>query len=1062
MDDSVFSLELENSDDVILEIPDVDAAVISDVVAETFEIDDISDLDLSVSGEVESIDLDGDVGSDTLSDALLIRTEESIVESLTSFASGVRDALAVYKGHMAKGSDLPEFVIPYDDFRFMPENVFKVFCSILLDLVGVTSSSQECNTVDESLADRSTQLLFEATGWSPELVKPEYIEKFIKHATKINRIRSTLNPTEEINDIVSLMDVNRMRLASRVFEVNTRSFMMIHSFFNDSAAMASTSLVDHAVLGVFIEDYMSRHGLNNLSVRDVYKAVGEYLSGRDSMEALHLTQDEILEYSTGELLRRTLLYELNSGVLYPGSLRGVPLTVEKGVPATILFLMDAIKGGSIVASMLFAIGSSMNALKEWNEKIEDFLIGLLVYFQAFLEDATLVNPVYYGQIRKTDGGTVLSYAVGDRTFDIKSDGFLCDVIGDKSGTRCIPYVLLDEKHGYAVCPPPSLYRQLHSVVRSGRTRVSGSMCYRFTPTVSWLAANKVLVDDSGSSDTLHSTLQSGSSSLLQILLSYDNEFEDDGRAVTPMVVKCRDYTYYAVAVGSIQDTVRVCAVSDGSGIIANDGVLYRDPETGMLISSFTSMSQEFIERQHTPGEYQEEYLGTPDDQDSVAWAFDDFVFTAKTAKPLDISGYMSAVMRLCSVNALDYQEEIEWAMDIVAREFFYVVKVHAIDTLVASRVLSVYRKYAESRISVGEQTGVDSFNFPSLKELFDIIYGKPNQLSSIDSWSQECSELLAESSGVTVDSICAQLDDLDFNMLALWSVNPSELRRTPRIDMLYALHAIPEIGTRLQLLENKLVVMHVMKLIGYSCYDIFSSKNILVTTYDSPLDEAIVDYSSDVLLGKLKKKKELDHALPLCKKVLTSTPASDSGSLKYYVLERNLYGLLADLQTSDSEYAKCVPDFLKSLGLDPSFSVAGCTQQEFNSLVSQDDIVRCCGAMRSELLSMLYDGLIAESTNSDSFQAVKAYDMFNSFYDILLPGADKVEYCDYTNQFLKYAGSMLVSYVPVTGESADELDGGEVDRAMSFVKAPEDFYYDSDIGYLRSEPLEDTRVFHVD
>lgn len=1062
MSEDIFSLDLGTTDDITLEMSEVDSVVLADVVAKTFDIDDISELDLGDDLEIDDLDIGGDADSASLSDAILIKTEESIVESLSSFAAGVRDALAVYNGHMAKGPGLPEFVIPYDDFRFMPENVFKVFCNILLDLVAPSDNNQDNIVVDEVLANKSIQLLFEATGWNPELVKPEYIEKFIKHSNKVVRLRNTSSRSDSTGDITSLMDIDRMLQASRVFEVNTRSFVMINSFFNDSAAVASTSLVDHTVLGVFIEDYMSRQAINTLSVRDVYKAVGEYLSGRDSMEALHLTTDEVLEYSTGELIRRTLLYELNSGVLYPGSLRGVPLTGSKGVPATILFLMDAIKGGSIGASILFAIGSSMNALKEWSEKIEDFLIGLLGYFQAFLEDGTLVNPVYYGQIRRTEGKPILSYAVGDRTFDIESSDFLCSVVGDKSGTRCIPYVLLDQDHGYAVCPPPDLYKQLHNITRSGRTKVSGAMCYRFTPTVSWLSANKVLVDDSTPDKAVDSRIQIGSSSLFQILMSYDNKFDNDGRIVTPVVVKCDDFTYYAVAVGEVSDTLRICAVSDGSGIVANDGVLYHDPDTESLIVSFTSLSHDFIEKNYPLGEYHEEYLGTVEDVDTDSLSLSDFIITAKSAKPLDVSGYAAAVMRLCGVNALDYEEELARAMEIVAREFFYVVGVPSIDALVASRLLEVYRKYATSRCDAGESNGIDPFNFPSFKELMDILCGKPNIASDLESWSPKCMEILLSISPATVDTLCDRLDKLDFNVLALWSVNPSELRRTPRLDMLYALHAIPEVGTRLQLLENKLIVMHVMKLIGASCCDIFSSRNILMTTYDSPLDESVVDYSSDLLLADFKKKKELEHALPLCKRVLTSTPSSDSGSLKYYVLERNIYGLLSDLQSMDSHYSECVPELLKNLGLDTSFSAAEHTLQEFNHLVTQDDIVRCCSVMHWELTNMLYDGLIAEATNNDSFQAVKAYDLFNSFYDILLPGSNQMDSVDYSKLFLKYAGSMVVSYTPIIGSSADEIDGGEVDRVMSFVKAPDDFYYDSDIGYLRTEPLEDMRVFHVE
>lgn len=1058
MNSDYLDMDLSATDDLEVDISLSDGFELSDVVSQTFGVDQVSDLQLS--DEPDNLELEDEDTSDSnieLSDSILIRASDSVVDTMAAYAAGVRDALAVYRGRANKGSTLPRFVIPYGEFNYMPEDVFKIFCEITIDLA---SDVINVGAVEEAVAERSIKMLFDATHWSPELVRPEYVSGFLKYYKRIQRASST-GSTVDKSDITSLMDHDAMVKALWVFEVNTRSFETINNFFNDSASMASTNLVDDAPLGVFIEDYMERKQLRALSIHDVYFAVGEYLSGHDSMEALHLSQDEVLEYSTGELLRRTLLYELNSGVLYPGALRGVPLNNTQGIGAIVVFLLDAIKAGSIAASMLFAIGSSMNALKEWDDSVEGFLLGLLGYFQAFLEDSALVNPVYFGQVKQADEGFILSYAVGDRTYDIKSSGLLCDVLGDKSGTRCIPGILVDEKNGYTICPPPTLYKPLHGLSRGGRTKVSGMMCYRFTPTVSWLASNQILVqNDEETAVSSDSSIQSNASALLQTLLSYDNSFDSDGTVVAPVVVKCSDYIYYAMSSGVDEEALKLSIVVDAqsSSVCAHDGTLYVDPDTRALVTVFTTTDGALVERTYDSASYTEEYLQSHVDVNDSSFSLSDFVIPAKSAKPLDITVYCSAVKKLCEVTALDYQEELQLAMTTVSREFFYAVGVPSIDSLVASRLLRVYQKYMQSREASGEVQLIDSFNLPSVKELIDIIVGKPNEASGYEQWCPELKGVINNTTLLSVDDVCANLDRVDFDLLALWMLNPSELRRSDNSAMLRALHAIPEIGSRLLLLENKLIVMKVMQLIGSTCCSVFSRHSFLTRAYNTPIDEDSITYISSVLLTR-SKKKNLEFALPLCRKVLGSHLDPEAGSFKYYVLERNLHGLLTELQVGGEKYEKDTEAFMSNLPLSSDTVFTELTSADFNRLVDKDAVVKCCSAMHWRLLELLYDGLINEAFVNDGFQVIKAYDLFNSFYDLVLSGG-RVEFDDYSEDFLTYAGSLVISYAPIVGASADEIDGGTTDRFMAFVKAPEDFEYDTDISYLREKSLEDVRVFH--
>lgn len=1024
----------------------------------------VEELTLTDEGDVlEFEDNDSEVGSDdelALTDSVLIKTSDSIVETMAPYAASVREAIALFKSHQVSGSSADEFVIPYSDFSFMPDDVFKIFCQQLKDFAQDPSLAGK---TDDDVAEVVVQELFEATRWSPQLMKPEFVAGFKRYYSRLRRALSVSINDVDKKDITSLMDYTSLVQALRVFEINTVPFEMINNFFDDSASVASTALIEHTGLGDFVAEYMQAHNLTQFAVRDVYAAVGEWLSSQDVVETLHLSQDEMLELTSGELLRRVLLYELNNEVIYPSMLRGHRIGTEQGYRAIVEFLMSAIQDGSVVAAILFALGSSMGAIKEWKDRVFPYLDGLLGFFLAFLDDYALVNPVYYGHVTKEANGFRLSYAVGDQTYEVRSSSILCDVIGDKSGARCIPSILTDAVNGFAVCPPPALFKPLQDLTRGGRTKVAGSMCYRFAPTTSWLAANQVLAEDATASvENTESSMQSSGSSLLQMLLEYDNQFGDDSTDVIPLVVSVGEKQIYAIG-GADGETYRICGVTDGGVPEANDGTLLSDKATGSVIVRYTDRKLQLVEKVYDSGTYQEEYLGTTADEEEVL-NLSDFLLGATTVAPLDIKSYCTAVSWLCSLCALDYTEELESAMQMVAREFFYVARVPAIDSLVASRILKAYQSYAQQRLGSGEESLVDSFNLPSIQELFDIVCGKPNAMSGYEQWSSELAKVLEEAPMTTVADACNYLDSLDFDRIALWMLNPTQIRREPNTAMLSALHFIPAVGSRLMLLENKLIVMRVMALIGEDVLYIFGKRGFLVGAYRTPIDATSIEYVHNVLVSK-SRKKDIEFTMPLCREVLREELDLTASSFKYYVLERNIFGLLSDMQSAGERYSELLKEYLEFLGFEGVDSIP--SEAEFLRKCDKDLVVQFFNRFHDSLLEMLYSGLVNEVFVSDGIQVVKAYDLFNSFYDLLLPsvsGADTnaVSPDQFKESFIQYAGSMLISYAPVVGSSADELDGGEVDRFMQFVKAPDDFVYDVPIGYLRTCKLEDMRVFRDD
>lgn len=1067
------------SDEIFLDLADPDDSpevIIPETIQGTFGIDS-KDLDLSFDDDDlllldDATDIEIDDSDGLLSDAIILKTSESIVDTMSPYASSVRDAITLFKGRK-RSTGLESFLIPYSDFDFMPEDVFAIFCKQTKDIA--TDPAYSGKTIDE-LADISISELFSATRWSPQLMKPEYCAGFKRYCERIRAIAAITVQNVENGDITALLDYNNLVTSLRVFEVNTISFELISTLFEDAASMASTQPIDASTLGDIFHDYMTSEGITVLTVSDAYRAIGYYLSSQDVAEILHLSADEIIELKTGEIVRQILLYELDNEVIYPGVLRGCKIGVGASYGALLKFMTDMVADGSIAAAIFIAVGNCMSAVKGWTERVFLYLDGILGFFLAYLDNVALVRPVYYGQVTKELDGFKLSYAVGDKTYEVKSDTVLCSVVGDKSGARCIPRVLVDARNGYAVCPPPTLVRPLQDFTRGGRTKVLGNMCYKFVPTITWLAENQVLAtDDTESSAIVGDAMRSEGASLIQILLNYKGEFDDDFSKIVPVTVEVGDKTVYAIVSGDNSESGRICCVKDAMNIMAYDGVIVRDCETDAVILRYTDTSGTIREEVCNKGEYSEKSgITTETDVDS-GLNLSDFVFTATNAKVIDIESYCKAVRWLCEMCALDYEEELESAEEVVAREFFYVAKVASIDSLVASRIMSVYPGYAERRAGdistseISDKGVLDTMSLQSLQELFDIVHGRPNELSgidletAIDDSNKIVSSVLQMLPRVTVDSVCDLLDKLDFDRLALWMVSPTQVQREPQRNMLRALHQIPEIGSRLHLLEHRLIVMKVMSLIGDEARVLFSRESFIVGAYNTPVDSSNIAEANAYLRDK-SKKKDLTFALPLCRNVLSAKALSGLSSFKYYVLERNIYGLLSDAQLEHVCPEHAIKDMLEDLGFNSCAEIQAMSKEEFDKLVDKYNVVRFANKFRDVLLNILYDGLANEVTSGDHIQIVKAYDLFNSYYDLLLPVVldeqDSNHNDSSADEFIKYAGSLVISYVPVVSPSADELDGGEVDRYMQFVKAPEDYYYDVSLDCLDGIELEDVRVYH--
>lgn len=1050
---------MENNDFLDFSISDGEGTEVVDmgeIISNLVGVEDINDFTVSPDDiDVDFLDLDVD-GEQV--DSGIVHSGVDVVKVLAPYKD-LTVAIIALSQSSTSDDKTSLMVVDHAEFSYMPEDVFRAFNSILID---VSTQKEYANLSIDECAVKALDLMFEVTQWSPTFNRPEFLTAFATWCNRFRRINATQSATAP-RDILQLVDINQVQNSMYFFTLNTMPFLMVNSFFDEIEASNGNSAIDSRNLGLLTSMFLQQNGLQTLSIATATQCIMDYFRSDDLQHALGCSQDEMLEYTTGEILRRLLVYELSNEVLYP---YGVREYAADNFDAVAKCLHDAIASGSIAAEIIYLIANMMSRV-EYDEgkrsipTTRSFLTSIMKYFQAYVTQDSLVNPIFYSSVKRLPDGTYdLGYTVRDETLTVHSDDILCDVVGDRSSVYCIPSFLVDATHGYSVCPPQTLIIPLRSVAISGRMKISGAVTFRYQPTTSWLEENKILVhEEAADTREVGTALRDSDNPLLPVLLEYTNSFDDDGRQIQPIVVATRGYLLHSVSrqiKGEANEIFLVEEAEDGN-IIANSGSLVFDSDTKNLIVSFNALNGKYVEFVVGEDEYCEQYLGTSTDQDTSEFSMSDIVHLATKHAPIAYQEYRKAVKSLCELAAIDYEEELAAAQEVIARELFNIVYVPGIDELLASRVLDVYFNFVEQR--AGEETPVDNFNFASFKELLDVVLGRANTIHGEATWSVKVAEALPalrEKAFVTVDDFCELLDKLDTDILALQVLSRSEVQRKYEINVYHAYHAIPEIGSRLAKLEDKMVALHVLDLLGNQVLTMFSKRTYLGKVYTSQVSKENIQGVHRVLVEK-SRKKDIEFSLPLSRKVLETTSVAEDVVLKYFVLERNVYGLLDTVYASPEMYEGCYQKFLEDLGLPDVYDIQSVDQKTFSEQISASQITEFYERNLSTLLDWVNRGLLHEVASNNGFQVIKAFDLFTSFYDLIVNIQREDESPRYMQQLLSYAGSFIVSYCPVIDSSAGDIDGGDT-RTMVFARSSSDFIYDVPIEYLKQYNLSDIRV----
>lgn len=1034
------NLHIENIDELDLESSAEDSFTLD------LESGSDSNLNINLSNDVDVDISDEDIvfedGAEDLSDTLLLSTTVNVIETLKPYVSLINSALmSIYPEGGNKQCTEIQWAVDHAEFKYMPHPVFSVMCKILQDMVSDDSLS---NLSIQQLVDRSLDQLLEATGWSPTINKEAYTKSYGTWVSKYRKI-SRAKREAPVGDIASLVTRKDLITALYVYTINTATFEYIDSFASDPTKTESETFISVETLGNLTRDYMEANRLRRLTVRDAYIAVVSYLSSPEVIALLGLTSDDALILSTGELLRRLIVYEFDNGFFTPYILRDCS---QNDFAKLIEMLTNEIKSGSIAAEIITILAMCINACDptERNDLARWFNY-LFQFLRAAIDDSRLVHPTFYTKVVKTGSTYTLSYVAGNSSHDTKTESILCEIVGSKSCIYVIPLVCLSD--GYTVCPPASLVNTLRSSARVAHVKVGGNMAYKYIPSIAQIASNIIAEDHTDETQTAAtSTMHRASGSLLQLLIQYNNRFYDDSDSVVPVVVETHGYRICAIKTSN--DAATITAVTTETDLIASDGTLVFDESTGNLLVSFVTKTGDSVDIVSEPGKFEEQYLGTTVDTADDLPVYSSFIDPPKKATVVDYSSFRTATSELCSLASLDYEDELQNAKRQIASYLFYELHLFAIDNLLATALLRYHVQYAKS------QGAFDRFNAESVRDLVSVIC--PDEVESLDLSDSDAItvvESLIDKNGVDIDKACEFLDSLDTNTLTLVALS-QDISGESRMDVYDALCFIPEIGSRFAILEDKLVALHVFDVLDNQSSDVFRKYTYMFKLFSSQITADNVDELSRILISK-SKKKYIKCALDLCSKIIKSENNADAAVLKYFILERRLYGLLSTMSLLD-QYQDFYKSALLELGLE---SLEGLDEDKMDRFIEVSKRAWFFNSHRDVFYKIVVEGLYAEAA-SRGMHIIKAFDLFISFFNLIVPySVDFTESRKTEDIFYTYVGSFLLSYCPVSGTAVGGIEGGE-DRISLFIENREDFHFFVPLAEFLKYPISDIRFIAGD
>lgn len=731
----------------------------------------------------------------------------------------------------------------------------------------------------------------------------------------------------------------------------------------------------------------------------------------------------------------------------------------------------------------------------------EYLMLLTKYMISLMYDAPYVRPVVYFTPNPVPGESEefdLNYYYREKYYSVREHGLLVNVVGDQRAAYLIPFVsaidrdsrnvtCYDETDGRPSYPPcvvfplHQLFIDLQEAIKSAgaaskKLKIDGTTEYRYIPSLAWVVSRSY--SSQQDIDAAHSGEQHNSRTshpLLRTLLAYTNKFEPERFPVTAGLMTTPQglTAHYIEEKGDATSpgSMRLVNVLQGESFVSDKGTISVDDSDGALVMRY--------------------YLGEGNDEEGKTivlerdqFALQAFVSSVEQAKAMPpVGSYVqlgtdrptsyevfpelrSINKRLCVLNALEYEEELESVRLVIMRDLKNVAVTYHMDTLLAYGLLIEYA----GLIKPGDD--VDPVNFESLRALIHIVMGPVPELDEKSQWDESCREYLLSAiaaSKIGVGDLCIYLDQFDVNVMALQGLSNSETSNIVDRTRYMALHALPGVHARLRNLEERMLLLRVLNEIGSDIAPILRKKSPMLTAYNDITTADTLDEVEASLKSGMKGGKKFD-AFPLTRSVLSAEVGGSTPILKYFALERNVHGILATAAYSDDPQEKEIYEKLYGslgLGAEGMPQILKMDERAFMNAPFAISLETACSSNRGLLLKLIERGLLADTSARVDLHVIKAFDLLISYGVHLFDlkgnnlenqyAEDFDDVSEYMDFFYSYVGSFLVSYCflqdeAVTGEASN------ADRVVTFRESPSGFVHSADMSRFASYDLVDMRT----
>lgn len=1069
MGDNNFELDFEFDTDV----PDtVGAEYVEDDSLQLDAFDELFDsanLDLDFDEEnlsVEdgsSISLDFNSIADSeedLSAETLLRTQIDISHAFLDYYQMVTNARQrIFAVEESKQFD--KSIPPLSEFGYISSTrtrqiVYGFFCSMLEDLV---TDPQYTKLNEDQAFNVMLEAMFQEIHWTPNVYEGRLRRTFASIYEK-NKKLAQVKKVGFRNAVSGIVDRRRVELAETIYGVNSLPFSALTRFFSDENNLIRSRTVKVADFGDFCASLNGGKSSGTVSHAKVYQGILEFLSSEETLARLQITSDQLVEFSTGELLRRFLVLELNNGEFYPADLRNLVSKSFTNELFTQLYqaLLDSMERQSISGEILCLILEIMFApaakAPDKGEFLPLFVTGLAQYLSAFLENPAYINPVFYSYIGYTEEDYSnspdkfqLGYVDGEESIIVQSPDILLDVVGDETNIYHIPMVYTEHRLNCVICPPLEVKNGLFGCTATGHISVSGNMSYRYHPSFAWISTLAIASSGSNATGVTQSiNFGQNNSPLLDTLINYTNDFDTTGEQPKLLTVNAPGVCDIIGIRNSEEGAVTILRLdlSDGKTVEDLRGSAFVMDEDGGIIVRYADRQtgEEVILLDSTQFEVTEEHQEETSAECSVILP-DDILPGSTDITLYHPSRYLREITRrVCELNALDYDSELEYVRSVIICDLAWILDVAFIDQAIG---LFVAKQYIEL---IEENGGtLDTFNLNTLKELLLLLQGKDNLLSNVDKMTPDVLEELKkfvknqQTNAVTATSFVNKMDQLDSHILALQVCSRNELSHEGDEQLYYALNSLPAIRSRFRVLEDQMVLMRALDEVGKDITMLLRRVSSIFTAYNTVCTKETVE-AVESNLRQGMRIKEITSCLTATKAVLFSELPENLAILKYFVLENNMFGTLTELEECSrrgfGKYDALMLQLRKDLSIGDGEDLSELTEEDLNSRCGVEYILSLFTKYKSQFETIVQAGVLAEASTNVDIQALKAYDIITTYGHVLFNlsvdySEDFNDTSDVTDRFNEYLGSFLVSYCPLVGEAADDVDGG-YDRFAAYLR----------------------------